>query len=149
MEVALASWFDYRTNLIVPGVHWGLNMHECDLLMVSKAGYCTEIEIKISKSDLKADIKKKHGHRSNKIKYLYFAVPVELAEAAIEFAPKRAGILTVLPKKHADMTPRVRRIREPVCNPHTLPMNDREQYKVARLGALRIWNLKRKLNGNG
>jgi len=53
MEIALVRFFNYRTNLIVPNVHWGMNMHECDLLMVSKAGYCTEIEIKVTRADIK------------------------------------------------------------------------------------------------
>lgn len=146
MECALANYFNYRTNLIVPNVHWGMNMHECDLLMVSKAGYCTEIEIKISKADLRVDANKRHGHRSNRIKYLYFAVPVELEEAALEFAPERAGIITVKPQlRIKGYGPTCRRVREPIVNSHTLPMNDADRYKVARLGALRIWNLKRKL----
>ena len=55
MEVALAAFFDSRRNLIVPCVHWGMNMHEGDLLMVSMAGYCTEIEIKVTRADLKND----------------------------------------------------------------------------------------------
>jgi len=57
MECALAGWFDYRQNLIVPCVYWGVGYytHECDLLIVSRAGYVTEVEIKISRSDLRAD----------------------------------------------------------------------------------------------
>lgn len=150
MECALASWFDYRINLIVPNVYWGFsyNMHECDLMIVSKAGYVTEVEIKISRSDLKADAKKSHGHRNARIKYLYFAVPAKLEQAALEFAPERAGIITVAPElRFKGYGPRCRRIREPTCIKHVSKMTERERYKVARLGALRIWNLKRKLNG--
>ena len=69
IEVALANHFNYRLNLIVPNISWGAFIwHECDLFIVSKAGYCTEIEIKISKSDLKKDFEKKHNHESDKIK---------------------------------------------------------------------------------
>ncbi len=153
MELALSSWFDYRVNLIVPNVHWGMNMHECDLLIVSKADYVTECEIKISRADLRADRKKWHGHDGSiarrVIKYLYFAVPEKLEEAALEFAPERAGIIVVREK---DNVPGVypyhqkcRRIREPTVNKHASKMPDHERYKVARLGALRIWGLKRKL----
>ena len=147
MECALANWFDYRMNLIVPNVHWGLNMHECDLLIVSKAGYCTEVEIKISRADLRADKKKRHGHRCARIKYLYFAVPEKLEAAAIEFAPSRAGIITVKPSMSSmdprnDGSPRCKRIREPIVTVKPQPMPDSERYKVARLGALRIWGLK-------
>ena len=148
MECALATWFNSRLNLIVPNVHWGMNMHECDLLIVSKAGYCTEVEIKISRADLRADLKKWHGHRSPRIKYLYFAVPEKLEAAALELAPARAGIITVAPKEPGDaglFGPRCKRIRAPTVTAKPQPMSDRDRYKVARLGALRIWGLKRKI----
>ena len=151
MEVALAAFFNYSINLIVPNVHWGMNMHECDLLMVSKAGYCTEIEIKISRADLKNDAKKRHGHFSNRIKYLYFAIPTYL-EHCIELVPERAGIVTVRPGTQTAtiegstylFEPRCKIIRRPRPSKAT-KMTDRERYKVARLGAIRIWNLKRKI----
>ncbi len=155
MEIALASYFNYRVNLIVPNVHWGKFMHECDLLIVSKAGYCTEVEIKTSRADLRADAKKWHGHngdgQSGKrvIKYLYFAVPEALKDAALELAPERAGIITVRDKDNVPGVypyhPRCQRVREPTVRRHATKMPDSERYKVARLGALRIWDLKRKL----
>jgi hypothetical protein len=37
--------------------HW-----ECDMLYVTKAGYATEYEIKVTKADFKADAKKTHKH---------------------------------------------------------------------------------------
>ncbi len=151
MEVALAKWFDYRVNLIVPNVYWGFSadMHECDLLIVSNAGYVTEVEIKISRADLRADAKKSHGHRNARIKYLYFAVPEKLEAAALEFAPERAGIITVRDKDKPGeyLGPRCKRIRAPSAIRQVSPMTASERYKVARLGALRIWNLKRKLCG--
>ena len=152
MEVALASWFDYRVNLIVPNVYWGMgDMHECDLLIVSKAGYVTEVEIKISRADLRKDIFKVHGHRSNWIKYLYFAVPENLEAAALEFAPERAGIIIVRDEDNVPgvypYRPKCRRIRAPTRIKNVSKMTDRDRYKVARLGALRIWDLKRKLCG--
>ena len=130
MEVALSAFFNYRINLIVPNVYWGMNMHECDLLMVSKAGYCTEIEIKVSRADLKNDAKKRHGHFSNRIKYLYFAIPTYL-EHCIEFVPKRAGIITVAPENHGLWT-RCKIIRMPVPNKAT-KMSHADHYKGARL----------------
>lgn len=144
MEIALSSWFDYRQNLIVPNVHWGMNMHECDLLVVSRAGYCTEVEIKVTRADLRADAKKKHGHECRRIKYLYFALP-DYLENCIHFVPERAGIILVRPRRENDYNPRCRRLRSPQCRKHAPKMTDLERYKVARLGALRIWDLKRKL----
>jgi len=144
MEVRLARWFDYRLNLIVPNVHWGQYKHECDLLIVSKAGYVTECEIKTSRADLRNDRKKWHGHNGGQqIKFLYFAVPPELEQAAIEFAPERAGILLVYSKDQMQ-NPwlRVRRARDAIPNKEATKVTAGERYNAARLGALRIWGLK-------
>jgi hypothetical protein len=135
MERAIASYFDWRANLIVPNVSWGLFLHECDLLILSGKGYATEVEIKISAGDLKKDLKKYHGHYDNRIKYLYFAIPPKLLKY-IEYIPKRAGILIVTSSM------RVFEVTKPEQNTNAKAFTDEERYKMARLGALRIWNLK-------
>lgn len=145
MECAVATWFNYRQNLIVPCVYWGLSdWHECDLLIVSKAGYCTEVEIKITRADLRRDAKKAHGHRNPGIKYLYFALP-DYLEHCMEFVPDRAGVILVRAYKEGDWSPVCRRARAPICQKHAAKMTDRQRYQVARLGAIRIWDLKRRL----
>ena len=150
MECALANYFNYRVNLIVPNIHWGMsNLHECDLFVLSQAGYATEVEIKISMADLRADAKKWHGHRSTRIKRLYFALPLALGDkypAKIrELVPERAGILFVREADTDDWRqPKVIKSREAVKQ-KTSRFTESERYKVARLGAIRIWNLKRKL----
>jgi hypothetical protein len=40
----------------------GMGLHECDVLGITKAGYLVEFEIKRSRSDFRADFKKKHKH---------------------------------------------------------------------------------------
>ncbi len=83
------------SHLVVPNVSWGFKIHECDLLSVTNSRYATEVEIKISVADTKKDKEKTHGHKSDKVKYLYFAMPKEIYDKAKEFVPKRAGIYTV------------------------------------------------------
>ena len=148
MEIALAQYFGVRMHVIVPNVSWGLGLHECDLIIMSKAGYLTEIEIKISRSDLKKDIEKRHGHHSNKIKYLYFAIPKKL-EKDIEFIPNRAGILIVEKRKRdwADNSEyiSVSVLRSSEKNKSCRKLLESEQTKLARLGAMRIWGLKEKV----
>ena len=145
MECVLANHFGIRTNLIVPNVSWGLGIHECDLLICSKSGYCTEIEIKISKSDLIKDKDKSHGHNSNKIKYLYFAIPDHLVtDEIISHIPERAGILAVRDNGRRLV---VKRIREPKRNVNAIKLTIEEQYDMARLGSLRIWGLKKQCTG--
>lgn len=145
MECALANFFGYRANLIVPNVHWGMDLHECDLLVITRMGYAWEIEIKVSKADLKRDAEKWHGHRSRRIKRLYFAIPIDL-EGCADLIPERAGIIIVRPRdEEYGPNLRCRITRKPVTNKAAQPFTDAERYKVARLGALRIWGLKRKL----
>ncbi len=144
IEIAVMEYLGIRANLIVPNVHWGLFLHECDLLVITKAGYAWEIEIKVSKADLIADKKKEHGHMSARIKSLYFAMPEEM-EPYIEHVPERAGIILV--KRHNPESRSYlycRTIRRP-ANYKGYKFSIQERYEVARLGAMRILGLKKKL----
>jgi len=146
IEYEVARWFGWRQHLIVPNVSWCLGLHECDLLICSKAGYCTEVEIKISKSDLIKDKEKGHGHKSKKIKYLYFAIPEELNRPdVIEHIPSHSGILVVIDGKYSLST---KELRPPVKNGECRALTDKERYEMARLGALRMWDLKHTIMGN-
>lgn len=137
IEVRLADHFNYRQNIIVPNISWGMNMHECDLLIITKAGYATEIEIKISKSDLIKDKKKEHGHQSILIKYLYFAIPEKLDKEEIKAEiPARAGIIII------NKQGKLRIDRKPLKNNGCVKLTDSQILNIARLGAMRIWNLK-------
>lgn len=153
VECAVAKHFGYRNNLIVPNVHWGMEIHECDLLIVTRRGYAYEVEIKVTKADLKKDAGKGHGHHDNRIKYLYFAIP-DYLEECIDLVPERAGVMLVDSKPLQTTTYRGRKhtwsrrcdvVRQPEINMLAKPFSDEERYKVARLGALRIWRLKEKL----
>jgi hypothetical protein len=144
IEYVVANMFGIRRNIIVPNACWGLGVHECDLLIIRESGSAVEIEIKVSKSDLKKDAEKRHGHLNKKIKQLYFAVPESLAEACIEYAPQRAGIITVeawttYPFGKATIR------RKAVANKLAIGFTPEETQKAARLAAMRIWGLKEKL----
>jgi len=77
--------FSFIKNIVVFNVN-GINenlpiYHECDMLVLSKSGYLTEIEIKRSWSDFLADFKKKHNHHNYPIiKYFYYCVPISIFE---------------------------------------------------------------------
>lgn len=141
MEVALANFLDYRKYLIVPNISWGMGVHECDLFCVSKSGYATEIEIKISKKDLLKDKHKKHNHRSNLIKYLYFAVPEELFDVAETEIPEESGLIVVSNNRGFI---RCRSVKKAVAKPARKLTSD-DLFKVARLGTLRAWSYKNKI----
>lgn len=147
VEYCIARYFDPRRNIVVPNVWWGMGLnHECDLMVLTQTGYAYEVEIKISKADLKRDQKKKHGHKEDKhysngqqiLRKLYFAIPHDL-ESYINLIPERAGILSVGGKHF------VKKIREAQTNPNAKQLTPDQIQKLAHLGTMRIWPLKREL----
>ena len=150
MEVAIAKYFGYRTHIVVPNVSWGFTSHECDLLLIRKSGYCFEVEIKRSKTDMLADFKKRHKHidRQNRIVQLYYAFPKELLSNVEELVPKECGILTV--ERYVGWNDKwstsVSMVRDAKRKRGARKLTQKEQLQVARLGTLRIWTLKDKIN---
>lgn len=101
MEIALVDGrkgaFPITRYFVLPRASYGIAgiNHECDLLALSRGGYLTEIEIKVSKSDLSADFRKRHAHESPIISAMYYAVPYELVEFAKAKIPERCGLISV------------------------------------------------------
>lgn len=133
------AWLDTEADPII----WkNIVNHECDMLIVTKNCYLTEVEIKISLSDLKADFKKEHQHKDENIKNFYYAFPEEMKEKAIELIPEGAGILIAV-KKHLNSGYEYRDIecyRKPKINKLAKPINDKVLSMIYRLGYLRYWN---------
>ena len=140
MEIILAERFNSRANLIVPNVSWGMDSHECDLFILTPAGYATEVEIKVTKADLRKDKLKKHGHFNPHIKYLYFAIP-EYLRNDIEEIPEEAGIY-IAERYNGRWWCYMHR---QALKKSKYKYSDAERLKLARLGAMRIWGLKRKV----
>lgn len=136
IEVIVAKYLNPRQNLIVPNVCWGLGLHEIDLLVLTPSKYAWEIEIKTSLTDLKADKNKRHGHYSNIIKRLYFAVPEELQEQALRYIPERAGLFVIIGTEY------IRLVRAPKINIQARKFNENEIKKLYELAAMRLWSLK-------
>lgn len=157
IEIRIAEYFGIRRNLVVPNVCWGLSLHECDVLILTPCNWLHEVEIKRSKSDLLADKKKRHGHCSNKIRSLYFAITEDLVEH-VYLIPERAGILVVgegdgvcgYKYRNSTKSSRARlagvsKIRNATTNETARKITDNERLVLARLGAMRVWGLKKKL----
>ena len=161
MEIALMKHFKIRKNIIVPNVKWGINyngvdLHECDILMLRPSGYAVETEIKISKPDLLKDIKKIHGHNHAYISEFYFAVPEELKEIALEVIPERSGLFIVKPvtaRYHSrigggmydktELTPVC--VKSPKINKYRVKWADKDRRRLAELGCMRILTLKQNI----
>jgi hypothetical protein len=156
MEIAVMAYFNPRQNIIVPnvtgaGVNFGYvdYLHECDVLALSRSGYATEVEIKVSKSDLKKDLQKQHAHDNKFIKQLYFAVPRNLVETAIDLLPENIGILCVecrpFWKGKVAEHPSAEVIRGAIPRKDARKWNEAQRNQLMRLGVLRILGLKRKI----
>jgi hypothetical protein len=137
MEIALIKYFKPRTNLVIPNVSWGMFHYECDLIVMTKAGCLYEIEIKVSKQDLKKDLKKRHRHENDMIKYLYFAIPEYLIDST-HYIPNQAGII-VVKRNYACQV-----VKKPESKSKYM-VSIKQRYQLARLGALRILGLKVKI----
>ena len=144
MEIALMSHIGVRQNIIVPNVSWAFLNYEADLVSLTQSGYATEIEIKISKADLKKDKEKRHNHDSDYFKYLYFAVPKKLTEFALTEIPKKAGLYEVYEKASGNGY-WVKQIKPPVLNINHRQWSHDERLKLAEIGCMRILGLKRKI----
>jgi hypothetical protein len=151
MEVAIATMFGIRTHVIVPNISWGLpGMHECDLFVIPKSGCAKEVEIKRSKSDFLADFKKGHNHvdRQKRISEFYYAFPADLVDKCIDLVPENAGIIVCERYKNyrgiESVRASIKRKAKWIKDSRKLTLE--EQFKIARLGCMRIWGLKQKLN---
>lgn len=97
IEYALVDKYVLSSKLVATGItkNCGIVSHECDVLVINKNNFAIEFEIKTSLSDLKADLKKKHRHKCNKIKATYFVIPQDLLPKALEFIPREFGVMVV------------------------------------------------------
>lgn len=143
IEYAVARHLSWRQNVIVPNVYWGFHLsHEADLLVITPARSCWEIEIKVSVKDLRRDRLKKHGHDCDRVRRLYFAIPKAL-EKEIPNIREDAGVFVV------DAGDRVggicRLVRAPKERRGSRALTPEEVLALMRLAAMRIWTLKEHL----
>lgn len=130
------------------------------MLVLSKNGYLTEIEIKRSWEDFLADFKKKHKHNSELIKYFYYCVPISLLDKVYDYIYDNdieySGIITYTEDALIEM--HGKRCKpfidgEPVSYHyyHAMLTNNyrklflEEQLELARYGAMRAIMLKEKV----
>lgn len=135
------SRFHYQKNLIVPNVYYGWNLdYEADLISVNSSRYVSEIEIKTSKSDLKKDFTKRicHNDPFDRIRYLWYAGPVELLDSFKELCPETSGIITVEWIKKTGKWKLVEH-RNAKANTKAKKISPIFYSKLARLGTLKYW----------
>lgn len=148
IQVAISDVFGVRDNIIVPNVSWGFfETHEADMVVINKSNYLTEVEIKRSWSDFIRDFRKTTTHDEGKVMYKFFAIPqsilVKVRSYLVENDKIDWGIIVYseegyawieyYPSNHGQSDSRKKLYIE-------------ERLSIARLGCIRIWKLKSKLN---
>lgn len=139
--------FYCRRWIVVPNVSWGLLPYEADLLAVSKSHYATEIEIKVSLYDFRAD-QRKYGKfggmtafQRGRVHKFFYAVPESIGDrVAAELAQCEhrgfAGLYVVTEDRHGRRQAKLMRPAKPIT---AAPLSDADVLKVARLGVMRYW----------
>lgn len=135
--------FDFTVYAVVPNVSYAVLGHgEADLLCLSKSNTFHEVEIKVSKSDMKADLKKHRGHENSMVAYTWFAVPDVLEDDALEIVPSRYGLVVVESDPHRFTCYRTRVVRK--ATKYTgfgaRKPTDAEVLRFLRTGVIRMWS---------
>lgn len=102
IQAVLIRKYDGSNNTWMCNTYFGGG--ECDFLFYTRAGYCHEIEIKLTLADWNNDLKKdkwQHIDRE-KISYFWYCVPEDLWRKAPDWVKERKeiGILTTRPIKN-------------------------------------------------
>lgn len=136
--IYLANYFDSRQNIIVPNVSWGLGLnYEADMIIIKpNSGKMIEIEVKLTKSNLINDKRKKKWLWKERIrvKYFYYCIPKSLLEFALNFVFDFAGIVTF------DEYGRMWTEKKPKILNKDYKLSSSEITHFAHLGTMRIWN---------
>lgn len=130
------------THILMPNVFVG--EWESDVVRVTKAGYWTEYEIKVSISDYKRDMAKQLGRRGPKKheiyctggtiipKQFYFVVPFGM----INEVPEHCGLIEYDPGGRC-WGIKVKKVA-PVLKNHS-KLNSKDIFKLAVKASLRLW----------
>lgn len=140
-----------RNVVAVPCTNW--TGHECDLLVVEKRLRIIDLEVKISRSDLKADLKKAKWwhHRWAKpwnrvaleerndwppgVWKHYYAMPAEVWDAKLlAHIPATSGVLLLRRPNQVSV------VRPAKPNIKAKPVSAADAIDIARLAGLRMWD---------
>lgn len=142
--------FNQRSDIIVPNLSWSVLPYEADLIGISRSGQITEVEIKRSIADLRADYRKGHRHDAGCVTYFYYCVPEKLAEKAekvileceqkrymVPISEKDCPALLLYNEKGKILHTGFGRAKR--TGYHETSPSDREN--AGRMASLRYWNL--------
>ena len=145
-----------RSVLIVPNCNW--TGHECDLLVIDKSMRIIDVEVKISRADLKADVlknkwwvKRTWARRNvpgidpirqwpDKVWKHYYALPKEIWEAKLlATLPEASGVILLAFDSRYSGGLSVDVIRNAKPCKDAKAISPADAIDLARLTSLRLW----------
>lgn len=152
-----------RSVLVVPCCGW--TGHEADLLIVETKLRIIDVEIKISRADLKADLKKDKWWKTrpwsrraqspvrkewpDKVWKHYYCMPAEIWDDKLYASlPANSGILLLTRRRtstgglygSAGLSPLITPLRRAKPNRDAKPITPADCIDIARLANLRMWS---------
>jgi len=152
---AIAYQIFKRADLVVPNCYWTGN--ETDLLVIERKGLrIIDVEIKISRSDLKADLRKDKwwvkrpwSRRSGqptrlewpaKVWKHYYVMPAEIWDPKLyDDIPQASGIVTLKHQRSKTTPISAVLVRRAKPNREAKPISPHDAIDLARLATLRMW----------
>lgn len=141
-EIEYALFIFFKRNISI--TNYFVSGHEADFLMVRKTKYAVEVEIKRSVADLKADLKKPHGHKSRLIAELYYAVPEKIYDKCLPLIPEDAGVFQICYSPFYGTWLAYKK-RGAKRNKDAVKWNDQQIEQILRYSNYHIWSAKKKI----
>jgi len=160
LEISLIKYLNPRQNIIVNNVsNWsGLLNFEADILQLTNSGYANAYELKVSKQDLKNDLKKKHIKNINNtvgffnyksgfdfyysnLKTFSYVVPSFLVNEALNQIPSFCGLYEAISYEGKIYI----NIKKQPKILNKVKWDEKQKLKLAHLGCMRIAGLKQKV----
>jgi len=148
IEIALYNHFNFLNNDIISNVFLDFNRYECDLMVITKSLYVSEVEIKISVSDLRAESKKQryklNGYHNPNfsvcdfLKHKWFAMPEEMEKQGLELIPKYSGLLCVNEKMGVKIVKKPEKLSDK-------KISNEQRTDFLRIGNLKVFTLKNRI----
>lgn len=148
------QFFRQRHMIVVPNCYFA--GHEADMLVVHRNLKLIDVEIKISRADLKADLSKNKwwtrpdfwvapnavGVRREwppRIWRHYFVAPVDIWKPELlDSIPAASGVIVIDADRYG--TPKVKSVRRARSNPDAKPAEARDIVDLGRLANMRMWD---------
>jgi hypothetical protein len=144
-----------RSVLVVPNCHW--TGSECDLLVLEPGLRIIDVEIKISRADLRADLKKdkwwksrpwSRRHRARerrewpeKVWKHYYCMPSAIwTDELYADIPATSGVILLCEPGKAHGGPWIRIVRRAKPNREAKPISAADAIDLSRLTSLRLWS---------